>query len=82
MDQKLAQIKALSQKDKGPAYLSLLSQTLSNSNGRAVVNETNALIDALVTQDGATLVVARQVLAELVKNLSEGVVKDAKEIIL
>ena len=76
MDQKLVQIRSLGQKDKGPAYLSLLSQIFSNTNGRAVASDLHALVDALVTQDGATLVVARQVLTELVKNLSEGIIKD------
>ena len=76
MEQKLAQSKNLSQKDKGPAYSALLSQTLSNSSGRALANDLHFLVDALVTQDCAGLVVGRQVLTELVKALKDGVVKD------
>lgn len=76
MDQKLAQLRTLSQKDKAPAYILLLTQTLDQANGAALVSEIHKLVDALVAQDHAGLVVARQVLAELVKNLNEGTIKN------
>ncbi|KAM6495854.1 hypothetical protein JOM56_008560 [Amanita muscaria] len=71
MDLKLAQFTSLSQKDKGPAYTSLIQQAISQSDPDAIVADLHLLVNAIVNQDSIGLVVARQVLAELVKVLGE-----------
>ncbi len=76
MDQKLEQLQSLSQKDKPQAYSSLLTQTLAQANEGAIAGDVHRLLDAVITHDHGGLVVGRQVLAELVKSLSEGAVKD------
>ncbi|TDL29747.1 hypothetical protein BD410DRAFT_758817 [Rickenella mellea] len=76
MDQKLEQLQSLSQKDKPQAYSSLLTQTLAQANEGAIADDVHRLLDAVITHDHGGLVVGRQVLAELVKSLSEGTVKD------
>lgn len=78
MDTKLAQFAALSQKDKGPAYLSLLSEILSRQNQSTIGPDLHTLVDTVVNPDNVGLVVGRQVLSELVKALGEGVIKDAE----
>lgn len=77
MENKLAQFSSLSQKDKGPAYLSLLQDILSRSNPTTLVSDLHVLVDTVVNQDNVGLVVGRQVLSELVKILGESVIKDA-----
>ncbi|PFH52757.1 hypothetical protein AMATHDRAFT_139277 [Amanita thiersii Skay4041] len=76
MDQKLAQFALLSQKDKGPAYSSLINHALSQSHPDSVAADLHLLLDTVVNQDSVGLVVGRQVLAELVKVLSEGRISD------
>lgn len=76
MDKQLSQLQSLSQKDKSAAYTSLLKEALSQSNPTSLVADVHTLVDAVVNQDNVNLVVGRQVLSELVKQLSEGVVKD------
>lgn len=77
MDQKLSQLANLSQKDKAPAYLSLLSETLTRPDPSAVASDIHILVDNVVNQDNAGLVVGRQVIAELVKALGGGAISDA-----
>ncbi|KAF5322431.1 hypothetical protein D9619_000912 [Psilocybe cf. subviscida] len=76
MESKLAQISSLTQKDKGPAFIALISEILSSS-GSNVAKDLHTLVDTVVNQDSVGLVVGRQVLSELVKSLGEGVIQDA-----
>jgi COP9 signalosome complex subunit 4 len=76
MESKLAQFASLSQKDKAPAYLSLLPEILSRSNPSAIAADLHSLVDTVVNQDSVGLVVGRQVLSELVKSLGGGIIKD------
>ncbi|KIM90828.1 hypothetical protein PILCRDRAFT_811315 [Piloderma croceum F 1598] len=76
MESKLAQFASLSQKDKAPAYLSLLPEILSRSNPSAIATDLHSLVDTVVNQDSVGLVVGRQVLSELVKSLGGGIIKD------
>ena len=76
MDRKLAQYSALNQKDKGPAFISLIPEILSRPNHDAIVADLHLLVDTVVNQDNVGLVVGRQVLSELVKTLGEGAVQD------
>ena len=75
MDAKLAQYSALSQKDKGPAFISLIPEILSQP-GPALAKDLHTLVDTVVNQDSVGLVVGRQVLSELVKVLGEGGISD------
>jgi COP9 signalosome complex subunit 4 len=76
MENTLAQLATLSQKDKGPACISLLSEALSKANQTSNSSNVHTLIDTVVNQDNVGLVVGRQVLSELVRLLGEGVIKD------
>jgi COP9 signalosome complex subunit 4 len=76
MESKLAQFATLSQKDKGPAYLSLLAEILSRTDQSSVASDLHTVVSTVVNQDNVGLVVGRQVLSELVKMLGEEVVKD------
>ena len=75
MEAKLNQFSSLSQKDKGPAFISLISEILSQSDTE-VSKDLHTLVDTVVNQDNVGLVVGRQVLSELVKILGEGAIKD------
>ena len=75
MEAKLIQISSLSQKDKGPAFVSLIPDILSQP-GPSLAKDLHALVDTVVNQDSVGLVVGRQVLSELVKILGEGAIKD------
>lgn len=74
MESKLAQFASLGQKDKALAYLSLLPEILSRSNASYIAKDLHSLVDAAVKEDN--LVVGRQVLSELVKNLGSGAIDD------
>jgi hypothetical protein len=78
MDQKLAEYASLAQRDKAPAYLSLLSEVLSRPDQTTISADLHTLVDTVVNQESVGLVVARQVLAELVKQLGEGKLKDVE----
>jgi COP9 signalosome complex subunit 4 len=78
METKLAQFASLSQKDKAPAYLSLLPEILSRSNPSAIATDLHLLVDTVVNQESVGLVVGRQVLSELVKSLGGGTIKDSE----
>ncbi|KAF8812475.1 hypothetical protein BYT27DRAFT_7182922 [Phlegmacium glaucopus] len=75
MEAKLNQFSSLSQKDKGPAFISLISEILSQSDAE-VSRDLHILVDTVVNQDNVGLVVGRQVLSELVKVLGEGAIKN------
>ena len=75
MEAKLAEFSTLSQKDKGPAFISLIPQILSQSDD-AVARDLHTLVDTVVNQESVGLVVGRQVLSELVRILPEGAIKD------
>lgn len=76
MEGKLAKLQTLAQKDKSPAYTSLLLEAISQPDPAAVARDVHTLVNVVLTQDHVGLVVGRQVLAELVKTLKEGAVKD------
>lgn len=78
MDQKLSQFNALSQKDKGPAYLSLLSEIFSNPSSPDLASNIHAFVDYVLNHETAGVIVGRQVLSELVKNLGEGAITDTE----
>lgn len=78
MENKLAQIERLNQKDKGPAYVALFLEIFSGPNPSAIAADLHTLVDTVVNQDNVGLVVGRQVLSELVKVLGEGTVKDVE----
>jgi len=77
MDQKLAQLSALNQKDKGPAYLSLLSDIFSSQGNTNIAHDVHALVDHLINQD-AGIIAGRQVLTELVKSLTSTAIPDTE----
>jgi len=76
MESKLAQLASLSQKDKAPAYLSLLSGIFSRVNSSSIAADLHSLVDTVVNHDNVGLVVGRQVLSDMVRMLGEGVIKD------
>ncbi|KAG6837447.1 hypothetical protein H0H93_009541 [Arthromyces matolae] len=78
MDNQLAQISTLSQKDKGPAFIALIPDILSRSDPSKLTADLHKLVDTVVNQESVGLVVGRQVLSELVKILGEGSIKDAE----
>jgi COP9 signalosome complex subunit 4 len=69
MDQKLAQLSVLNQKDKGTTYLALLSSIFSSQGNPNIANDVHALVDHLINQD-AGIIASRQVLSELIKGLT------------
>jgi COP9 signalosome complex subunit 4 len=76
VETKLSQFSALSQKDKGPAYQTLLSDILARPHPASIPSDLRIFVNAVVNQDNAGLVVGRQVLSELVRMLGEGILKD------
>lgn len=77
MEAKLAQFASLSQKDKAPAYTSLIPEIFAQQQA-TIPHDIHILVDTVVNQDTAGLVVARQVLSELVKALAEGAIADVE----
>lgn len=75
MDQKLAQLSVLNQKDKGTTYLSLLSSIFSSQGNPNIANDIHALVDHLINQD-AGIIASRQVLSELIKGLTSTNIPD------
>ncbi|KAJ7682768.1 hypothetical protein DFH06DRAFT_1314946 [Mycena polygramma] len=73
---KLQQLSALPQKDKGAAFIALIREILARPDQSAVAPDLHSLVDTVVNQDSVGLVVGRQVLSELVKILGEGAVKN------
>lgn len=77
MDTKLAQCAALGQKDKGPAFVALVHETVA-TNSPSIAADLRLLVDTVVNQDSIGIVVGRQVLSEFVKTLGEGAIKDGE----
>ncbi|EPQ59495.1 hypothetical protein GLOTRDRAFT_136354 [Gloeophyllum trabeum ATCC 11539] len=75
MDARLAQYTSLGQKDKAPAYLSLLQEVLTRDDQSTVAADVHTLVDHVVNSDAVGPVVGRQVLSELAKALGGGVIK-------
>ncbi len=75
MDQKLAQLSTLNQKDKGTAYLSLLSNIFTSQGSNNIAHDLHVLVDHLINQD-AGIIAGRQVLTELVKSLTSATIPD------
>jgi len=75
MDAKLAEYSALNQKDKGPAFISLIPEILAQPNDSIATNF-HKLVDTVVNQESVGLVVGRQVLSEIVKVLGEGAITE------
>lgn len=77
MDNQLAQLVAVSnQRDKTNGFLSLLSTALVQTDLSAVVRDAQVIVKSAVNDDHVGLVVARQVVGELVRHLTDGVVRD------
>lgn len=76
MDSRLAQLASLSQRDKGPAYVTVLNDLFANQSSPSFLADLHTLVDTVVNQDAGGLVVGRQVVSELVKAVTEGVVQD------
>lgn len=76
MEAKLGHLATLSQKDKTPAYISLLSETLSRPDPSSLPADFHVLIDAVANPDIVGLVTGRQVISELVKSIGAGAITD------
>lgn len=76
MEAKLSHLATLAQKDKTPAYLSLISETLSRPDHSSLPTDLHLLIDAVANPDTVGLVTGRQVISELVKAIGSGAISD------
>jgi COP9 signalosome complex subunit 4 len=76
METKLTHLATLAQKDKTPAYLSLLSETLSRTDPSSLPADLHLLIDAVANPEIVGLVTGRQVISELVKSIGAGAITD------
>lgn len=77
MDAKLSQLQSIGQKDKAQAYLSLLTESLSQSDGAAIARDVHAILQNALTQTHVGQVVQRQVLGTLAERLASGVIRDS-----
>jgi COP9 signalosome complex subunit 4 len=77
MDSRLAQLASLSQRDKGPAYVAVLNDVFANQPSPSFLADLHTLVDTVVNQDAGGLVVGRQVVSELVKAVTEGIVQNS-----
>lgn len=75
MENKLAGISALAQKDKAPAFVSLLTEVLSTPDQSRLQQDIHTIIENAL-QDNVGIVVGRQVLGEIVRLLEQGAVKN------
>jgi len=73
MDARLTQFAVLTQKDKAPAYLSLVSEIIALHDHSLIAADLHTLVETVV-QDGG--IVGRQVLSELVRDLNTGSIAD------
>ncbi len=76
MENRLEQAAALGQKDKGPAFISLINEIISRPDQSAVAQDLHTLVAFVVNQESVGLVVGRQVLSELVRTIGEGSISD------
>jgi len=74
----LAQYSILVQRDKGPAFISLILEIVAQQDPALISNDIHTLVDTLINQDNIGLVVSRQVLSELVKILGGDTIKNHK----
>ncbi|KAG8218873.1 hypothetical protein J3R82DRAFT_4552 [Butyriboletus roseoflavus] len=74
MEAKLSHLATLAQKDKTPAYLALLSETLSRPDPSSLPADLHVLVDAVANPDVVGLVTGRQVISELVKSIGAGTI--------
>ena len=75
MEAKLAQASALPQKDKGTAYVSLLTDTLSRADPATIKQDVHQILE-VVLQD--SVVTGRTVLQELAKALGTNTIANAE----
>ncbi|KAI0081778.1 hypothetical protein K474DRAFT_1694826 [Panus rudis PR-1116 ss-1] len=75
MEGQLAQITALNQKDRAPAYISILNDIFARPDQSNIAQDIHALAESAV-QESNGIVVGRVVLAELVKALQSDTLKD------
>ena len=76
MENKLAQLASLNQKDKVSAYQAVLVDLLSREDQSNLPDDIHILVDNVVNQESVGLVISRLILSELVKALADGTVKD------
>jgi COP9 signalosome complex subunit 4 len=76
MDSRLAQLASLSQRDKGPAYVAVLTDLFANKSSPSFLTDLHTLVDTVVNHDAGGLVLGRQVVSELVKAVTEGAIQD------
>lgn len=76
MEGRLEQAAALGQKDKGPAFISLINEIISRSDQSTVARDIPTLVGFVVNQESVGLVVGRQVLSELVRIVGDGTISD------
>lgn len=76
MESKLDQCSALAQKDKGPAFVSLIQEIVARPESSTVPPDLHLVVDTVVNKESVGIVVGRHVLSELVKILGEGAIKD------
>ena len=75
METRLAHVSSLAQKDKGPAFVSLIIDVLAKADPATVVSDVHKIVEA-VLQDN--VVTGRQVLQELAKGLEGPSLQDAQ----
>jgi len=78
MEGMLAQYSILAQRDKCPAFISLILEIVAQQDPALISNNIHTLVDTLINQDNIGLVVSRQVLSELVKILGGDTIKNHK----
>lgn len=77
MESRLAQLAALSQRDKLPAYSAVLTELLlSGTDKTTLFSDIHILVDHVVNQESVGLVVGRQILTDLTKALNDKVIPD------
>ena len=75
MDQRLKGLAALQQRDKVTAYSNLLQESLSTQ-APSLIHDLGLIVSNVVNDEQVGLVVARQVLNDLVKSVEDGAIKD------
>ena len=78
MEGMLVQYSILAQRDKCPAFISLILEIVAQQDPALISNNIHTLVDTLINQDNIGLVVSRQVLSELVKILGGDTIKNHK----
>lgn len=75
MEAKLVQVSLLPQKDKGPAYVSLVTDVIAKADPATFQSDVRQIVEVAL-QDN--VVIGRQVLQELAKGLGQQTIKDAE----